>query len=129
MKMTRRTVRGRVQLEEIFNNNKKWWTQTPLPDDQTHEQDWWNQRPVPSREAVEQEWSAQAPTPADLSEAQEWSVQPSPPMQLMNTPCHSRERPESNVPDRLKAPVSHRGIPHWASTESELGSVESLECQ
>ena len=60
-------------------------------------------RDLQQKQAGEQEWSAQAPTPADLTETQEWSVQPSPPMpmQLMNTPCHSGERPESNVPDRL----------------------------
>ena len=70
--MTRRTARGRVRLE------------------------------LQQEQAGEQEWSA--PTPADLTEIQEWSVQPSPPMpmQLMNAPCHSGDRPESNVPDFLR---------------------------
>ena len=85
-------------------------------DDQTHsagarhtgrdlqqQQEWWTQTHVPSREVGEQERSEQGPAPADSSEAPEQSVQPFPPtpMQLMNTPCHSGEHSESNVPDHL----------------------------
>ena len=86
-----------------LQQEQEWWTRKHLPDDQTQEQDWWNQTHVPSRQVGEQERSEQGPAPADSSEAPEQSVQPSPPMpmQLMNTPGHSGEHSESNVPDHL----------------------------
>ena len=84
-----------------LQQQQEWWTQTHLPDDQTQEQDWWNQTHVPSRHVGEQERSEQRPSPADSSEAPEQSVQLSSPMQLMNTPCHSGEHSECNVPDDL----------------------------
>ena len=75
----------------------------PTGRDLQQEQDWWNQTHVPSRQVGEQERSVQGPAPADSSEPPGQSVQPSPPMpmQLMNTPCHSGEHSESNVPDHL----------------------------
>ena len=86
-----------------LQQQQEWWTQTHLPDDQTQEQDWWNQTHVPSRQVGEQQRSEQWPALADSSETPGQSVQLSPPMplQLMNTPSHSGEHSESNVPDHL----------------------------
>ena len=79
---------GARPTERDLQQQQEWWTQMPLPDDQTREPDRWNRTHVSSRCFREQERSERRPAPADSSEASGQSVQPSPPMpmQLMNTP-------------------------------------------
>ena len=82
---------------------REWWNQMHLPDDQMQEPDWWNQTHVPGHHFGEQERSGRRPAPVDSTEPSGQSVQPSRPMpmQLMNVPCHAEVHSESSVPDHL----------------------------
>ena len=103
VKVTRRTVREHVRLEEIFNNNKNGGLKRTCLMIRRKSKTGGIKHTCQVVKLESRGGVSTRPAFADSSDAPEQSVQHSPPMpmQLMNTPCHSGALSESNVPDHL----------------------------
>ena len=149
MKMTRRIVRAHVRVVEIFDN-KNGGLKCPYLMNRRKSKTGGIKHTCPVVKLESKSGVCKGPHLLIRRKPHSnlFNLLPPMPMQLMNTPCHSGERPESTVPDRLwdwwngdqqrqwlqvqpwnDADPCDCGLSHWKSTESQLGSVESLECQ